>query len=149
MTETELNQRRAVVEEALSWLKTPYHHEAHVKGHGVDCAHFLHEVYSAAGMIEWTEIPHYSPDWHLHRTEEKYLDFILGRAKPADLPYLPGDAVAYRWGRPQVSHAAIIIEWPDVIIHAFKDAGFVVLDSALTPALMKRQQGVYRLKVWE
>ena len=38
-------QRAAVVAEARSWIGTPYHHAADVKGHGVDCAMLLIRVY--------------------------------------------------------------------------------------------------------
>lgn len=43
MTPLELQQRAAVIAEAESWLSTPYHHEARIKGHGVDCAQILDE----------------------------------------------------------------------------------------------------------
>ena len=46
MDKLELAQRLAVVAEAESWLGTPYHHEARIKGHGVDCVE--HQVLQRA-----------------------------------------------------------------------------------------------------
>lgn len=119
-------QRMAVVAQAKTWVGTPYHHEARVKGAGVDCAMLLAEVYEAAGLIPHTVPPHYPPDWHLHRSEERYLNFITKYAQPLaeDAPRLPGDVVTYKFGR-CISHAAIVIDWP-LVIHAVKPLGVIV-----------------------
>ena len=45
-------QRAAVVAAARSWIGTPYHHAADVKGVGVDCAMLLVRVYSDLGLID-------------------------------------------------------------------------------------------------
>jgi cell wall-associated NlpC family hydrolase len=73
-------ERAAVVAEARSWLRTPYHHMGRVKGAGVDCATLLAEIYARAGMIAPVTIPFYPPDWHLHREAERYLGFVLEHA---------------------------------------------------------------------
>ena len=78
MNALEMRQRAAVVAEAETWLGTPYHHEARIKGHGVDCAQVLIGVFANVGLIEPVALPHYPMDWNLHRDEERYLD-ILGR----------------------------------------------------------------------
>ncbi|MGH7053678.1 MAG: hypothetical protein ACREFA_07660, partial [Stellaceae bacterium] len=52
-------QRGLVVAEAESWIGTPFHHEAAVRGAGVDCLNLLAEVYCAAGFIPRIAIPHY------------------------------------------------------------------------------------------
>src|SRR5437660_5143962 len=47
-----IGQRRGlVVAEAETWLRTPYHHMARVKGAGADCLTLLAEVYEKAGVI--------------------------------------------------------------------------------------------------
>ena len=48
---TEHEQRQAVVAEALTWLGTPYHHRARVKGAGVDCGQLLAAVFEGAGVL--------------------------------------------------------------------------------------------------
>src|SRR5262249_43477037 len=53
---TELDPRRAaVVAEAESWIGTPFHHAARVKGAGVDCLMLLAEVYERAGIVPHLE----------------------------------------------------------------------------------------------
>src|SRR5437879_1968913 len=39
-------QRQAVVDEAMTWLKTPFHHRAAVKKAGVDCACLIAEAFN-------------------------------------------------------------------------------------------------------
>lgn len=115
-------QRAAVVAEALSWVGTPFHHEARVKGAGVDCAQFLLGTYCNAGMIPHTVLDHYPPDWHMHRDEERFVANLLRCnavevAAPPERAPLPGDICLWRFGR-SFSHAAIVVNWP-MIIHAF------------------------------
>jgi hypothetical protein len=99
-------QRRAVVAEARTWLRTPYHHMGRVKGAGVDCATLLAEVYTRASVVPAQEIPFYPPDWHLHRNAERYLDFILAHACEIDDLPAPGDVAMWRFGK-CFSHGAI------------------------------------------
>ncbi len=114
---------RMIISAAKCWLGTPYHHQARVKGTGVDCAMLLCEVYEAAGMIPHIDPRPYPPDWHLHRSEERYLGWIEQYADPVNEP-APGDVALYRFGR-TVSHAGIVIDWP-MIIHAWRGQGCVM-----------------------
>jgi cell wall-associated NlpC family hydrolase len=120
--------RANIVSIAKSWLGTPYHHRAKVKGVGVDCAQILIAVFSEASLIEDFDSDDYPQDWMMHRSEEKYLLNIEKHAKKVDEPK-PGDVALFKFGR-CISHGAIIIEWP-VIIHAYKPAGMVILDDVL------------------
>ena len=113
---SEAAQRAAIIAEARSWLGTPYHHEARIKGVGVDCAQILVGVYSAVGLIEAFDIPHYPVDWNLHRDEERYLGLLRRHTREIAGPPLPGDLAVWRFGR-CFSHGAIVVEWP-VVIHA-------------------------------
>jgi cell wall-associated NlpC family hydrolase len=131
MTDIE-RQRAAVVAEAREWLGTPYHHEARLKGIGVDCAQLLMGVFSAStvGLIAPLRIPHYPRDWHLHRDAERYMGGILEHARefdPGDAGPLPGDVVLWKFGR-CFSHGAIVFAWPQ-IIHAQVGAGCVLADA--------------------
>lgn len=123
--------RQAVVAEAESWLGTPFHHEARVKGAGVDCLMLLAEVYERAGVIEHAKPPHYPPDWHLHQGAERYMDGLLGYAQPIFGPPGPGDVALFRFGR-TYSHGAIVVEWPK-LIHAYWQIGVVHGDATQYP----------------
>jgi cell wall-associated NlpC family hydrolase len=109
--------RRSVLKEAQSWIGTPWHHEARVKGAGVDCGMLILEIYERLGLIPHVIPPHYGPDFMLHRSDEWYIELILQFAEEIfKMPYLPGDAVVYKQGR-IFSHGGIVVEWP-IIIHA-------------------------------
>lgn len=116
-------QRVAVVSEAQSFIGTPYHHAACIKGVGVDCATFLAETYSRAGIIPPVEIPDYSPQWFMHQSAELYMAKVLEHAHEVTKP-LPGDVALWKVGR-CFAHGAIVVDWP-VIIHAYKPAGIVL-----------------------
>ena len=141
---TPSSERLRLVEIAHSWLGTPWHHEARIKGAGVDCLQLLIAVYVEAGLIDDIHPDPYASDWHLHRDEPRYLEGLLGYCDPVDDP-LPGDIVMFKYGR-QAAHGAIVIDWP-TIIHAWRDQRAVVLsDVANTPTLSERVAGFYRLK---
>jgi NlpC/P60 family putative phage cell wall peptidase len=126
----EAHQRAAVVAEARTWLGTPYHHEARVKGAGVDCAQLLIGVYAAVGLIKPPKIAHYPPDWHLHRSAERYLAIVLDHARELDAAAEApgaGDVVLWRFGR-CFSHGAIVVAWP-VVIHAYLGRPVVLEDA--------------------
>ena len=132
-------QREAVIAEARTWLGTNYHHHAMVKGAGVDCAQILIAVYAACGLMPMVEIKDYAHDWHLHRSEEKYLGHIAKFMRPVDQP-LPGDTALFKFGH-TISHGAIIVEWP-YVIHSYIGLG-VVLASADDAELSGRVAGFW------
>lgn len=110
------DERKKVVEVAYSWLRTPYHHHAKIKGVGIDCLTLLAAIYEEAGIIENIPIPKYSHQWHLHHSDELYLNGLLKYAHEIEKP-LPGDIVIWKFGR-CFSHGAIVVNWP-TIIHAY------------------------------
>jgi cell wall-associated NlpC family hydrolase len=125
-------RRIAVIEEALGWLRTPYHHMARVKGVGVDCLTLLAEVYERARVIPHVKVPFYPPDWNLHRDAERYLDGVMQYAREipavdeADPPQ-PADIAVFKFGR-CFAHGAIVLHWPR-LIHAWHSAGVVYADA--------------------
>jgi cell wall-associated NlpC family hydrolase len=135
-----------VVAEAVSWLRTPYHHMARVKGAGADCLTLLAEVYEKAGVIPHVEVPFYPPDWNLHHDAERYLEGVTRYAR--EIPYCadnaplgvrvsggaalgrepqPGDVAVFKFGR-CFAHGAIVLSWPR-LIHAWHSAGVVYADA--------------------
>lgn len=120
-------QRARVVAEARTWLGTPYHHAADVKGHGVDCAMLLVRVYCDLGLVKPFDPRPYTRDWFLHRREEKYLGHLFDRAHEVREPEL-GDTIVFRIGR-CYAHAGIVSRTkPFAIIHAFAAARAVIED---------------------
>lgn len=132
-----------ILQEAKSWLRTPYHHEGNVKGAGVDCAMLLIEVYAAAGVCAWFDPRPYPRQWMLHRSEEQYLQQVLGIAQEVDEPE-PGDIVLMRYGR-TLSHSAIVIEGTSVI-HAYAGDGFVTWGDLEQLPFAGRELRFFRIK---
>lgn len=136
-----MNRRQAVIDEAMTWLGTPWIHAAAVKGAGIDCAHFLLEVHAECGLIERFTPEYYPQDFALHSPDERFLRVVERFTTPVAVPG-PGDVAVWKFGR-CFSHAAIIIEWPR-IIHALRGEG-VVLDSAENPELINRKVRFFTL----
>jgi len=121
----EAEQRLRIVDEAMSWLLTPYVDCGDIKGPqgAVDCAMLLIRVYANVGLIPTDFDPRpYKPDWHMHNNEKLYLAGLEKFAHPVMTPGL-GDVAMYRYGR-HASHGAIIIS-DTQMIHAHKTAGKV------------------------
>ncbi len=135
----EVALRERIGDVAVSWLSTPFHDEAQVKGAGVDCATLLKAVFEEAGVLAPFELEHYSPTHFMHSTEERYIEWIerCGGIEISQDQAKPGDIVLYK---PKAAlcfcHGALIIEpgWPN-IIHAHYAARCVRRDNGLRPRL--------------
>lgn len=118
-------KRAALINEAKSWLGTPYHHQAALKGVGCDCIGLIRGIYAAFGGV--VELPaDYSPSWHLHRAEERLRDGL--KRYGTEVPLLsarPGDILLFGIGKGPAAHGAVLIE-PAIIVHAYAEAGAVI-----------------------
>ena len=52
-----------IVEVARSWIGTPYHHQASLKGTGCDCLGLVRGVWREVTGQDHEKLPPYSPDW--------------------------------------------------------------------------------------
>lgn len=139
-----MTTREAVVQEALSWQRTPYHHMGDIKGVGVDCAMILVRVYAACGLVPRTLDPRpYPAEWHLHRSVERYLGWLDQYGREVDVPQ-PGDIAVYKFGR-CYSHGAIVIN-ENTVLHSYLKQG-VTLASMDHDPLRDRLVKFYTL--WE
>lgn len=107
----------------------------------MDCAFLLVRVYHAVGLIPDIDPRPYPHDWHLHRGEERYLDWVSRYGRPVSVP-MPGDVVLFRFGR-CASHAAIVVDWPRVI-HSYIGEGVTLGDADKAP-LSGREAGFFRV----
>lgn len=127
MTNRDIAEARArVVEEARSWILTPFIHAQRMKGVGVDCAQLLVAVYAAAGVVTVEPPGYYAPNWFQSEAAGDPLRDILGAHCCQTTTPGPGDIAVFRFGRAD-AHGAIVTEWPE-IIHADRMAGFVARD---------------------
>ena len=134
-----------IVLEAYRWLGTPYHHHAKVRGVGVDCAQFVMAVFEECGVLKKGEITpgYYSPEWHLHHSDEIYLNWIKKYCDEICVcSASPGDIAVFQFGR-CISHAGIITRWP-YIIHAYIGTG--VCETLIWDAMLCDSKGRTRLR---
>jgi cell wall-associated NlpC family hydrolase len=128
-------QRAAIVRTAKSWIGTPYHHQAALKGVGADCAMFPIAVYKECNVLPQSyQPPEYSMQWHLHRSDELYLAEIAKFCNEIPVedsvllkPPRPADFVVFHFGR-TFSHGAIVVEWP-ICIHSYIHHGVTLMDA--------------------
>jgi cell wall-associated NlpC family hydrolase len=147
-------QRAEIVRAAKAWLGTPYHHRAAVKGAGADCAMFPVAVYKECGVLPAEyQPPLYSSQWHLHRSDEIYLQEIEKFCRPMrslQTP-LPADFVVVQFGR-TFSHGAIVVEWP-IVIHSYVHHGVTLCDILRDGEVVGRDYRLYevaleKIAVW-
>ncbi len=110
-------KREELIEEARSWIGTPFHHQASTKGAGCDCAGLVRGVGAAFGCIDPNVIMNYARE--PNGTIERYLDkFVTVTKNPK-----PGDIVLFRIRRlPQ--HMGFLTD-KGTIIHSYYPFGVV------------------------
>ena len=124
---SELTQRAAVVAEARRWIGTPYHPCADMRGHGVDCGMLIVRVFVDTGLVPAFDPRPYPPDWHLHRSEEKYLGFVFDRCHEIVVnAAMPGDVIVFKYGRCHAHGGIVTAAKPLTVVHAFSSARAVV-----------------------
>src|SRR3712207_1849739 len=87
-----------IAAEARSWIGTPYHHQASLKGVGCDCLGLLRGVWRAVMGREPELPPPYSPDW----AEAGGADTLVEAARRhlievEDGKFEPGDVLLFRF----------------------------------------------------
>ena len=107
-------RRAAVVAEARSWLGTPYHHQASVKGVGCDCLGLLRGVWRAAVGPEPEAMVAYTPDWGQATGEETLLAVANRHLVPIALAEATrGDVLVFRMKlRAVAKHCGILVDAP-------------------------------------
>ena len=139
--------RLKVLEEAWTWLYTPWRHESRVKGAGVDCGNLVSGVFAGAGLIELPPVLTYPHDFYLHSADELFVRELEKFCCRVEGDPLPADVVGFKIGMPTVGHIAIVIRWP-VILHSVRPSKQVTLDDVITGPLQRAYVGVWRLKEW-
>ena len=109
--------KEKIVAETLTWIGTPYQHQARVKHVGVDCAQLMAGVAEGAGLMTDIQVPtNYTASWNINNPEEKMLEILedLG-CKRTETPE-PGDIIAFKIGRAH-GHLGIIVSETE-FVHA-------------------------------
>ena len=128
------------VQEARTWIGTPYRHQASAKGSGADCLGLIRGVWRALYGTEPEVMPAYSPDWSEARGEERLWRAAMRHLIPLD-PDIPGPGqlLLFRMRDGGVAkHLGLSAEarGADSFIHAYSGHG--VLECALTSPWQRR-----------
>src|SRR5690606_33648301 len=122
--------RAAVVSEALTWVGTPYRHQASLKGVACDCLGLVRGVWRAIYGAEPQEAGVYSRDWAEAGGEERLLEAGRRYFEASD-DVTAGRLVVFRWRAHVPAKHAVILLSDDKFIHAYE--GSAVMVSALVP----------------
>ncbi|MCX5512115.1 peptidase P60 [Kaistia algarum] len=121
--------RDAIAVAALSWLGTPYRHQASLKGVGCDCLGLVRGVWRELYGEEPEAPPRYTADWAEAQGRETLAEAAGRHLTPVDpAEAQTGDVLLFRW-RPGLpaKHAGILIA-PDRFIHAHDGAAVAPAD---------------------
>ena len=132
--------RARIVAEARTWICTPYHHMAELKGVGVDCGKLVLCILSNAGVIEHADFGSYSKDWFVARENPFLEDLFRARFIIVDAPE-PGDAMLFRVGRSYCHLALVTAAEPLTLIHATPEYGLVIEEPAASAPRINRRMG--------
>ncbi len=115
--------RQKIVAVAKSWLGTPYHHQASVKGIGTDCLGLVRGVYREVYGHEAEAPPSYTPDWAEASGIETMLKAATRHLDRRSLETMAlGDVIIFRLRPSMVAKHAAIVAGPQKMIHAIEGA---------------------------
>ena len=126
-----------IVTIARSWLGTPYHDQASLKGVGCDCLGLARGVWREVVGPEPFPIPPYSRDWGETGPRE-----VLAEGARRMMPeiaasdFVPGALVLLRMKPRAIAKHVGILTGPNIFLHAYERLG--VVEEPLTPSWRRR-----------
>lgn len=148
--------RSAIVEEAESWIGTPYIKRGTLKGIGVDCGMFPYKVYREFDLVPELEgnLPTLEDGWFCNTYDQRYARLverywrrlIVSQVRQEIKPeYLPGNLVLVKChGSLVYNHAGIIAKWP-FVIHSAPDFGVRKVDATSNEYWAYQEMSVYEV----
>lgn len=137
-------RRRALEWEASSWVGTPFHAHAKLKGVGVDCVQLAGRIYIATGFLREDQfnIGWYPIDGGHHDENSRVVEWIekSGLFARATEPRT-GDLLCIKFAR-VAHHVGVMISERQFVHAYFKH--MVVMSNLDDPIYRKRIEAVYR-----
>ena len=126
-----------IITAARSWLGTPYHDQASVKGASVDCLGLARGIWREVIGHEPLSVPPYSRDWGETLATEVLAEGAAGWLVPIPLDAArPGSVVLFRMMPQAIAKHVGILTGAATFIHAFQGIG--VIEEELTRAWRRR-----------
>lgn len=138
-------KREDIIKEALSWTGTKFRHGSSLKGVSAECGSFILCVYKVFGFAPHYEMPDHPEQWAIHKDWAEFdADFYTHEMKrfctEIPGPPQPADVAIFWWGH-AYSHGAIVINWPNELIHcapgSSPSSGVQLVDAARDPFLRR------------
>jgi len=129
-----------VIAAARSWLGTPYHDQASLKGVGCDCLGLARGVWREVVGRGPFPIPALGRDWGEAGPGGVLGDGARGmmpEVAPADAP--PGALILFRMMPRAIAKHVGILTSPDTFVHAYERLG--VIEEPMTPVWRRRKIG--------
>ena len=126
-----------VIATARSWLGTPYHDQASLRGVGCDCLGLARGIWRDVVGDEPFPIPSYSRDWGETGPREVLADGarrMMREVAPSEAG--PGVLVLFRMAPRAIAKHVGILTAPDSFIHSYERLG--VVEETLTPVWRRR-----------
>lgn len=134
--------RTKVVHAARSWIGTPYHHRASLKGAGVDCIGLVLGVWRELFGSEPEVLPAYSGDWAEATGQEAMLAAAHRHFDAVPLKHIkPGDILVFRLRAETIAKHTAILSEPGRMIHA--QEGVPVSEVTISPWWRRRIAGAF------
>ena len=130
-----------VIEQARTWLGTPYKHQQKVKGVGCDCLGLLRGVYEEVTGVKSESPPPYTPSWGEAQGEELMLAAANKYLVPCD-EITEGGVLVFRMKKGAVAKHCGIVTEKDAMVHAHIRRG--VVEEALGAYWHHRIAGVFK-----
>ncbi|MGV8988162.1 MAG: peptidase [Cypionkella sp.] len=126
-----------IIAAARSWLGTPYHDQASVKGAGVDCLGLARGIWREVIGAEPLSVPPYSRDWGEIMPTEVLAEGAAGWLLPIPLGEAgPASVVLFRMMPSAIAKHVGILTGEASFIHAFQGIG--VIEEEMTRAWRRR-----------
>ncbi len=135
--------RPHIISLARTWLGTPYHHQASLKGAGTDCIGLIRGIWRELYGREAETAPAYTRDWAEATGRETLLEAARGHLieiDPSDA--VPGDVLVFRYRGSAIAKHAAILATPTTMIHAME--GAPVCQVSLSPWWRRRLAAAFR-----
>ncbi len=134
-----------IIEEARSWIGTPYHHQASRKTVGCDCLGLVRGVWRAVIGDEPEQIAAYSSQWAEMSADEQLAKAGFRHFDSIEIDaFVPGDLILFRWrSHLPAKHIAIVSD-AQKMIHA--QDGVSVCEVPITPWWRRKIAYAFRFR---